>query len=116
MVTIAYYIYLALCLCGLIGTSDDGSLILNVSISYADFWSDSPANDIFSSKQVQYTEYDNCTREILNTGGSNYVQSKGFWMVFDLKDGRYLYFNVPPGPSASLYRATYLFFNENCDS
>eukprot|EP00029_Vermamoeba_vermiformis_P014618 TRINITY_DN9728_c0_g1_i1.p1 TRINITY_DN9728_c0_g1~~TRINITY_DN9728_c0_g1_i1.p1 ORF type:complete len:226 (+),score=17.71 TRINITY_DN9728_c0_g1_i1:140-817(+) len=98
------------------GTSSDGSLNFNVSISYADFWSDSPANDIFNSKQVQYFDNSLCTREILSSGGSNFVQSKGFWIAFDFNDGSHLYFNVPPGPSASLYRTTFLFFDQNCDS
>jgi len=98
------------------GSNPDNSLNFNVSISYADFWSDTPADDIFNNKQVQYFRTTDTLEEleISSTGGNNGVPSKGFWIAFHFNDGRQLFFNVPPGPSASLYRVTYLFFQETC--
>ena len=74
------------------------------------------ADDIFNNKQVQYFRTTDTLEEleISSTGGNNGVPSKGFWIAFHFNDGRQLFFNVPPGPSASLYRVTYLFFQETC--
>ncbi len=100
----------------LIGSSTDNSLNFNVSISYADFWSDTPANDIFISKDVQYSDTTDCKSGSITSGGNNLdLQSKGFWIAFHFEDGRQLFFNVPAGPFAAIYRRTVLGFEENCD-
>jgi hypothetical protein len=85
----------------------------NVSISYADFWSDSPADNIWSSKSIEHYPYTPCKHEHLESGGYNYVQSKGFWIEFSFERYR-LNFYVPQNIPGFIYKETVLDFWTRC--
>jgi len=95
------------------GSSLDNSLSFNVSISYADFWSDTPPNDVYNQRDI-YIDDSGCKTVSAVSGGYNSLPSKGFWIAFYFDDGRQLFFNVPAGPNGVLNRAAYNFLTEEC--
>lgn len=98
----------------IIGTSDPLALSFNMSISYADFWTDSPADSIFHVKHSEVYPGTECTYRYAQNGGYNLIQNKNFWIQFYFNDGSQASFNIPQGYTATYYRTLFTAFYTNC--
>lgn len=89
-------------------------LRFNVSIQFAEFWTDTPADNSFVNKRSERSLGTDCIFRSIFSGGSNRVYSKNFWINFYFEDGQQASFSIPNGYAAGYSRSQLTNFYVDC--